>query len=128
MDLKRISSGSQFEELAAYSRAVVDDLYIHVSGTVGPDPETGTMPEDAAEQARNIVRLLAGVLAAEGADFRHVVRNRVFLTDPSDLMAVAAVLRETFGACPPANTTLINGIPAPGARVEIEITARRPAA
>jgi enamine deaminase RidA (YjgF/YER057c/UK114 family) len=43
-------------------------------------------------------------------------------------MAVAAVLRETFGASPPANTTLINGIPAPGAKVEIEITARRPAA
>ncbi|MBP8233451.1 MAG: RidA family protein [Rhizorhabdus sp.] len=128
MDLKRLSSGSPFEELAAYSRAVVDDLYIHVSGTVGPDPETGAMPEDPAEQARNILRLLATVLAAEGADFSHVVRNRVFLTDASDVMAVAAVLRDYFADCRPANTTLINGIPAPGAKVEIEITARRPAA
>lgn len=128
MDLKRLSSGSPFEEFAAYSRAVVDDLYIHVSGTVGPDPETGAMPEDPAEQARNILRLLATVLAAEGADFSHVVRNRVFLTDASDVMAVAAVLRDYFADCRPANTTLINGIPAPGAKVEIEITARRPAA
>jgi len=128
MDLKRLSSGSPFEELAAYSRAVVDDLYIHVSGTVGPDPETGVMPEDPAEQAHNILRLLGKVLAEQGADFRHVVRNRVFLTDASDVMAVAAVLREYFADCRPANTTLINGIPAPGAKVEIEITARRPAA
>lgn len=128
MTLKRVSSGSRFEELAAYSRAVVDDLYIHISGTVGTDPETGVMPDTAGEQARVIFRIVEAVLAAEGATLADVVRNRVFLVDPVDLMVVAEVLREKFADCPPANTTLICAIPAPGARVEIEITARRPRA
>ena len=124
MTFQRISSGSRFEDLAAYSRAVIDDDYIHVSGTVGGDPETGVMPEDAGDQARNIFRIVEPVLAGVGATLAQVVRTRVYLTNSGDLMAVAAVLREKFDANRPANTTLIVGIPAPGAKVEIEFTAR----
>lgn len=123
---KRISSGSRFEELAAYSRAVVDDRYIHVSGTVGTDPATQTMPEDPAEQARNIFAIIEGVLAAEGAGLADVVRSRIFLTEAEHLNPILPVLAEKFGAHRPTNTTLLCGIPAPGAKVEIEVTALRP--
>lgn len=126
--LRRIASGSFFETLAAYSRAVVDDLYVHVSGTVGTDPVTGRMPADVVEQARNSIWTIREVLAQAGAGIDDIVRCRIFLVDAADLESVAAVLRETFADCPPANTTLINMIPAPGARIEIEVTARRPAA
>ena len=126
MSIKRISSGSRFEDLAAYSRAVADTDYIHVSGTVGADPVSGAMPAEAGAQARNIFAIVEAVLAAEGATLQDVVRTRVYLTDVDDLGAVAEVLREKFDHCRPANTTLLVGIPAPGARVEIEFTARRP--
>jgi len=123
-DLVRISSGSRFEELAAYSRAVIDDRYIHISGTVGSDPDNGSMPDDVADQVANIFRTVEQVLTQNGADFQDVTRTRVYLTDIDHLMPVAEALRTRFSACPPANTTLLCGIPAPGAKVEIEFTAR----
>lgn len=123
---KRIGSGSKFEEIAAYSRAVVDDRYIYVSGTVGLDPLDKSMPEDAEAQARNIFQIIEQVLSGEGAALADVVRSRVFITDMVHLDAVVRVLGEKFRECPPTNTTLICGIPAPGAKVEIEVTALRP--
>ena len=124
MTIQRISSGSKFEDLAAYSRAVVDDRYVHVSGTVGIDRRTGTIPDNVTQQTRNILGIVEVTLADLGLDFSDVVRNRVYLTSGDSLMEVAAILRERFETCPPANTTLICGIPAPGAKVEIEVTAR----
>jgi enamine deaminase RidA (YjgF/YER057c/UK114 family) len=125
MTLKRISSGSRFEELAAYSRAVVDSRYVHLSGTVGVDPVSKSIPDSVTEQMQNIFRIVEPILTTEGATLASVVRCRVFLTAVEHLEAVAAVLREKFANCRPANTTLICGIPAPGAKVEIEITALR---
>lgn len=128
MSLKRVSSGSSFEELAAYSRAVIDADYIHFSGTVGVDPVTKTMPETTTAQMVNIFAIVEPILAAEGASLADVVRLRLYVSDAAFLMEAVAVLREKFAASRPANTTLICGIPAPGAKVEVEITARRPKA
>ena len=111
MTIQRISSGSKFEDLAAYSRAVVDDRYVHVSGTVGIDRRTGTIPDDVTQQTRNILGIVEVTLADLGLDFSDVVRNRVYLTSGDSLMEVAAILRERFETCPPANTTLICGAP-----------------
>jgi enamine deaminase RidA (YjgF/YER057c/UK114 family) len=124
---QRLSSGSRFEDLAAYSRAVVDDLYVHVSGTIGGDPVTGEMPADVAQQARNAFAIIEQALATAGAGFADVVRSRIYLTAAEDLGAVLPILVETFGDCRPTNTTLLCGIPAPGAKIEIEVCARRPA-
>lgn len=123
-DLMRLSSGSRFETLAAYCRAVADDRYVHISGTVGADPETGAMPETVSEQVDNIFHIVGDVLARFDIGLDAVVRTRIFLTHIDDLMSVAEGLRARFSDCPPANTTLICGIPAPGAKVEIEVTAR----
>jgi hypothetical protein len=62
-----ISSGSPFEKSFGYSRAVVDGDYVFVSGTTGYDYATMIMPEDAADQARNIARTFAAALAEAGA-------------------------------------------------------------
>ena len=58
-----VSSGSPFETAFGYSRAVVDGDYVFVSGTTGYDYATVSMPEDVADQARNIARTFAAVLA-----------------------------------------------------------------
>lgn len=125
MTLKRISSGSKFEEMAAYSRAVIDDHYIHISGTVGLDPVSKTIPESAAAQMENIFAIIEPILTAEGASLADVVRCRLFLTDAAYLPELFDILRAKFEQHRPTNTTLICGIPAPGAKVELEVTARR---
>lgn len=120
-----ISSGSAFEELAAYSRAVVDGDWVHMSGTVGLDPDTKTLPPTAAAQTVNIFRIIESTLAEAGASLNDVVRCRVYLTDAADLADVVKILGEKFRDIRPANTTLICQIPAPGAKVEIEVTAHK---
>ena len=65
-----ISSGSPFERTYGYSRAVVTGDKIHVSGTTGYDYALMTMPDDPAEQARNIYATFAEVLREAGAGFR----------------------------------------------------------
>lgn len=124
--MKRISSGSPFEELASYSRAVIDDFYIYVSGTVGIDPVTKAMPKDITEQMNNIFSTVEQTLAEVQAGLADVTRCRVYVVDEADLPAVIKVLGDKFRDHRPANTTLLCRIPAPGAKVEIEITARLP--
>lgn len=125
MTIERWQSGSRFEELAGYARAVADADHVHVSGTVGGDPRTGAMPDTVEAQLANIFATIEAALARFGAGFADVLRTRVYIVSADVLMPVAAALKARFGDHPPANTTLLCGIPAPGALVEIEVTARR---
>ena len=122
---RHISSGSKFEDLAGYCRAVVDGRWVFVSGTVGPDPD-GTYPDDAAAQARNSLAIIGRALAEAGAILSDVVRVRVYLADRGDLMPVAVVLGEVFGGIRPANTTVCAALVMPEMKVEIEVTALKP--
>ncbi len=61
-----ISSGSPFEEKIAYSRAVVVDGWVFVSGTTGYDYATMSMPEGVADQCRNTLGTIAKALAEAG--------------------------------------------------------------
>jgi len=119
----RIFSGASAEDFAGFARAVIDVDRIYVSGTLGDNPENGTLPEDAGEQARNALKSIDSTLIQAGSSIRDVVKARVYLTDAADLGAVAKVLGEVFGDIRPTNTLLICQIPRPGAKVEIEVTA-----
>jgi enamine deaminase RidA (YjgF/YER057c/UK114 family) len=126
MSVERYSSQSNFEKAFAYSRATADEKVIHVSGTVGSDPQTGQMPDSVEAQLSNIFRVIGAALTHFGATYADVLRTRIYITSTEALTPLSAVLKKHFGDCPPANTTLICAIPAPGAQVEIEVTARRP--
>ncbi len=125
MTRKTISSGSRIEELACYSRAVVDGDLVVVSGTVGPDPSTGEMPESVEQQARNSFATIEKALDEAGASLEDVMRCGVYLTSVDDVGPIVQLLAEKFAGIRPANTTLICQIPVPGAKVEIEVLARR---
>lgn len=127
MSRRTISSGSRFEELACYSRAVVDGDWIIVSGTVGPDPQSGAMPESAEEQARNSFATIEAALQQAGASLDDVIRCGVYVTATDHVQDVARVLAEKFHRIRPANTTIVCQLPVPGAKVEIEVMARFPA-
>jgi enamine deaminase RidA (YjgF/YER057c/UK114 family) len=127
MTRRLISSGSEFEEQIGYSRAVVDDDYVHVSGTTGFDYKTMTLSGDVVEQARQALANIAAALAEAGASFDDVVRVRYLLPAREDFEPCFPLLRETFARARPAATMQVCGLSDPRMRIEIEVTARRAA-
>lgn len=121
-----IYSGSKFEELAGYSRALVDGDWIFVSGTAGYDPKSGAFAASAEDQARRALQTIAEALAQADASLADIVSVRVYLAERSDVMAVSKVLGESFADPRPTNTTIICGFPVEEIKVEIEAVARRP--
>ncbi len=124
MTRKLISSGSSFEELAGYSRAVVDGEWVFVSGTTGFDYAAGVISDDVIEQTQQTFRNIAEALAKAGAALTDVVRVRVFIADRDDFETVARVLGEHLRDIRPANTTVVCALVDERMKVEIEVTAR----
>jgi enamine deaminase RidA (YjgF/YER057c/UK114 family) len=81
MTRRLISSGSPFESIAGYSRAVVDGDFVFVAGTTGYDYATMIMPDTVEEQARNCLRTIARVLDEAGFALADVVRATYYLVD-----------------------------------------------
>lgn len=125
MRRQHVMSGSPYEELAGYARAVVVGDHIYVSGTVGQDFATGAMPESAEGQAEQALDTIAWALGEAQSDLGDVVRVRVYVPDPADVGAVSAVLKRRLGHTRPANTTVCAPLAVPGCKVEIEVEAIR---
>jgi enamine deaminase RidA (YjgF/YER057c/UK114 family) len=122
-----ISSGSPWEALAGYSRAVVDGRWVFVSGTVGYDARTNTWPTTAEEQAATALDIIERALREAGASLLDVVRMRIYVPDRADVAAVSAVVKQRLGAARAANTTVCAPLAVEHARVEIEVTALKSA-
>lgn len=125
MTRKLISSGSSFEAVAGYSRAVVDGDWIFVSGTTGFDYKTMTIDDDVVEQAQQCFRNIAAALQEAGSSLEDAVRVRAFIANRSDFERVAPVFGEHLGRARPANTTVVAELIDPRMKIEIEVTARR---
>jgi len=125
MTRQRISSGSQFEEKAAYSRAVVDGDDVFVSGTTGYDYRTMTIEADVVAQCRQTFDNLEAALAQAGASLQDVVRVTYILPEPSDFEKCWPVLRERLGDVRPAATMLSARLVNDDIKIEIEVTARK---
>lgn len=123
---QRISSGSSFEAVAGYSRALADEHYVHVSGTTGFDYAAMTIDAEPLAQCRQCFRNLAAALAEAGCTLDDVVRVRYYLTDAALFAQLAPVFGEHFARARPAATALVCGLVDPRMRIEIEVTARRP--
>jgi enamine deaminase RidA (YjgF/YER057c/UK114 family) len=127
MTRRLISSGSSFEEQIGYSRAVVDDDYVHVSGTTGFDYSTGTISGRVVEQAERALANIEEALAEAGCSLDDVVRVRYMFPNRGDFEPCWPVLRKAFAEARPAATMVSCDLIDPRIRVEIEVTARRPA-
>lgn len=125
MARKLISSGSSFEKVAGYSRAVVDGSWVFVSGTTGFDYAAGTISEDVVEQTRQALRNIDAALRQADSSLADVVRIRVFITKAEDFAVIAPVLGEFLGDVRPANTTVVCQLVDAKMKVEIEVTALR---
>ena len=128
-DRRLVSSGSPFETVYGYSRALVRSDEVLIAGTTGYDYARMVMPADVAEQARNIYATFAEVMKEAGGELADIVRLRTFVTDAADCEAVLKVQGETFGAIRPTATIVeVSALLRPEMKVEIEAEARlRPA-
>jgi len=118
-----ISSGSPFEATIGFSRAVRVDDRVVVAGTAPVLPD-GTCPDDVRSQARRCFEIIATALADAGADLRHVVRTRIFITSAGDAEAVGEVHAAVFGHIRPAATmVVVSELLDPKWKVEIEAEA-----
>ncbi len=125
MTRRLISTGSPFERSFGYSRAVIDGDLVFVSGTTGYDYTTMVLPDDPAEQARNIFRTISAVLEEAGSSLAQVARAQYFVTDRSYCEPVLAVCGEFFSEIRPAAAIyVVSGMLKPEMKVEIEVTAR----
>ena len=124
-DRRLISSGSPFEKTYGYSRAVRSGDEVHVAGTTGYDYAKMAMPDDVAEQTRNIYATIAQALKEAGGALADIVRLRTYVTDAADCEAVLKVQGEVFGAIRPAATiVVVSALLNPEMKVEIEADAR----
>lgn len=125
MEKQLISSGSSFEAVAGYSRAVVEGDYVHVSGTTGFDYATMRIEDDPLAQCRQCFRNIAAALSQANCTLDDVVRVRYYLTDVRDFERLAPIFGEYFAAARPAATAIVCGLVDPRMKIEIEVTARR---
>jgi len=126
MSRRLISTGSPFEKIAGYSRAVIDGDFAFVAGTTGYDYATMTMPADVTSQVRNCFKTIEQALKDGGFAMADIVRATYYITEPKDADAVLAVCGEKLGDIRPAATILVvAGLYKPEMKVEIEVTAKR---
>ena len=126
MSRRLISSGSPFEKIAGYSRAVIDGDFAFVAGTTGYDPVTKEMPADAGAQTRNCFKVIETALKEAGFTLADTVRATYYITDIKDADAVFAVCGELLGDIRPAATLVaVTALYKAEMKVEVEITAKR---
>lgn len=126
MDRRRAASGSPYEPLIGFSRAVAAGHHIAVAGTA-PIVPGGQAPTDAYGQAKRCWEIILGALGELGAGPEHVVRTRTYLLRAADWQAVGRAQGEIFSDVRPASTmVVVAGFLDPDWLVEIEADALLP--
>jgi enamine deaminase RidA (YjgF/YER057c/UK114 family) len=114
---RTVSSGSDYESLVGYSRAVRTGPYIAVAGTTGAG-------DGVAAQAREALRRIEIALQQVGGSLSDVARTRIYVTDISLWQEVGAVHAEVFGEIRPVATMVeVSALISPDLMVEIEVDA-----
>ena len=119
-----VSSGSPYEPLFGFSRAVRAGEQVAVSGTAAIEPDGTVTAGGMRAQAARCLAIIEGALAEAGASLGDVTRTRIYVTDVSRWEEAAAAHAAVFGSIRPAATIVgVGALVAPAMVVEIEADA-----
>lgn len=118
------SSGGRYEKIGAYSRAKRVGPFVYVAGTTAIEP-SGKLhaPGDTYAQSIYAFGRIEAALREVGAELRHVVRTRAFLTDMSQGGGFIRAHGEVFQGIDPVTSGVEAGLTTPGMMIEIEVDA-----
>ncbi|MBO7394076.1 MAG: RidA family protein [Abditibacteriota bacterium] len=111
--------------IGPYSQAIEVGGFLFTSGQIPLDPNGGEMPADIADQTRRVMNNLKAVLGEAGMDFTNVVKTTVFITDLTDFGVVNEVYGSFFGDNPPARSCVQVAALPKGAKIEVELIAKK---
>ena len=124
-DRTHISSGSSFEKQIGYSRAVVVNDTIFVSGTTGYDYSNMKISDSIEEQTEQCFRNIEEALNKAASSLEDVVKVTYILPNKADFEQCWPILRKYLGKIKPAATMLEAGLADPAMKIEFEVVAVR---
>jgi enamine deaminase RidA (YjgF/YER057c/UK114 family)/predicted N-acetyltransferase YhbS len=125
MSRQLISSGSTFEAQMGYSRAVVVEPWVFVSGTTGFDYSNMTISDDVVQQTEQCFLNIQSALVRANSSLKEVVRVTYILPVAADFEQCWPVLQKYFGDVRPAATMISAGVADARIKIEIEVTAMK---
>jgi len=125
--IRKISSGTTWEPVVGYSRAVAAGDFVFVSGCTSVDGAEFVHDGDAYGQTAQALRNVSGALAQLGLGLADVVRTRIYVTDISRWAEYGRAHGAAFGDAMPATTMIeVSALVDPRMLVEVEAVAYRP--
>ncbi|MGN6791150.1 MAG: RidA family protein [Streptosporangiaceae bacterium] len=126
-EVRRFSSGTTWEPVVGYSRAVAAGDFVFVSGCTSVDGAEFVHPGDAYAQTTQAIGNAAEALTGLGASLADVVRTRMYVTDISRWQDYGRAHGDVFGDIRPAATMIeVAALIEPGMLIEVEVVAYRP--
>jgi enamine deaminase RidA (YjgF/YER057c/UK114 family) len=123
MERKRISTGSIFEKDVSFSRAVVVDKMVFVSGCTGYDYAKMTISDDIVAQTEQTFKNIEYALSQAGSSLKDVVRVQYIVPNATDFEKCHATIRHYFEDIRPACTVICANLLNEIIKIEIEVTA-----